>query len=136
MANTKEYASFEDTPQSWQAYCREFLVDRMKARAARRAGISLTVASNAHASKVCQAWIDERTLSAAERCDLSVDWVLTELVNLKDKSETAGDFGAAIRAVEHVGRHLKAFTDKVALDADVTINVSTGVPDRDSEANG
>jgi hypothetical protein len=133
MAKEIKYATFEDLPPRWQVFCREYLVDRIKSAAARRAGVSISIVEKAMREPAAIAWIDERTLDAAARCELSVDWVLMELKNLKGLAQDEGDWGSALRAVEGVGRHLKVFSDKLQVDGNMTINVLTGVPDRDGE---
>jgi hypothetical protein len=133
MDTITKYATFSDLPPRWQVFCREYLVDRMKKPAARRAGISMALVGKILKDETAVAWIDERTTSAAERCELSVDWVLMELKNLKECSQDDRDWGSALRAVEGVGRHLNMFSDKLKVDSNVTINVLTGVPDRDGE---
>lgn len=100
-----------------QAFVREYLIDLAPAAAARRAGYSAHTA-NRTAYDLLQKpnireLVDAEIAARSERTRLTADNVLTSLQRLSLKAEAAEDYGPAIRAQEHLGRHLKLFTDRL-----------------------
>ncbi len=103
------------TPRQ-QRFCQEYAIDLNATAAARRAGYSektvhvqgpRLLANVRVASRIAELQ-DE----VAERNKLSVDGVVTNLAELRDKAVAAGQMGPAIRAQELIGRTIGAFVDR------------------------
>ena len=108
------------TPKQ-QTFCDEYLIDLNATRAAIRAGYS-DKAATVTSSKLLtnakvQAVIQAATRARSERTQITADDVLRDLVTIKDSAMTTtdgrmADAGAALRALELLGKHLRMFTDK------------------------
>ncbi len=104
-----------DNPQQ-ERFCREYVIDvTNQAAAAVRAGYSAKTAAS-QASRLLKnvnvaARVAELQAEAAERCEVTVDNVLTELAELRDAAKAAKQFGPAVRAEELRGKTLGMFVD-------------------------
>ncbi len=103
------------TPRQ-QRFCQEYAIDLNATAAARRAGYSektVHVQGPRLLANVRVAGrIAELQDEVAERNALSVDGVVTNLAELRDKAVAAGQMGPAIRAQELIGRTIGAFVDR------------------------
>ena len=104
-----------DNPQQ-ESFCREYVIDvTNQAAAAVRAGYSAKTAAS-QASRLLKnvnvaARVAELQAEAAERNEVTVDNVLTELAELRDAAKEAKQFAAAINAEVHRGKTLGMFVD-------------------------
>lgn len=114
------------------AFVREYLVDLNATQAAIRSGYAPRSAevtgsrllSNDKVASAIQAGMDKR----AAKTGITAEKVLADIERLREKSEEAENYPAAIKAVELLGKHLKLFTEKheVAHTGTVRINVAFG----------
>jgi phage terminase small subunit len=99
-----------------ERFCQEYTIDLNATAAARRAGYSEKTAeqqgSRLFRNVQVKARIAELQDEVAERNKLSVDGVVTNLAELRDKAVAAGQMGPAIRAQELIGRTIGAFVDR------------------------
>lgn len=106
------------TPRARQ-FVREYLIDLDATNAARRAGYSMRTAKQTGFDLLqdprVRSMVDAEIAARAKRTQLTADGVLESLQRLSLKAEADGDYGPAIRAQEHLGRHLKLFTDRVEI---------------------
>lgn len=98
------------------AFVTEYLCDKNGAAAAVRAGYSERSAKEA-AYKLLQkphikAAIDKALKEQQKRTLIAADQVLLDINALADKAAKAGEFHAAIRGKELLGKHYKLFTEK------------------------
>lgn len=103
------------TPKQ-EAFIREYLVDKCAAEAARRAGYRGSTVRKT-ASELLQkphikAAIAEALHAQMHRTLITADKVLTDIQEFGDKALLAGEFTAALRSREMLGRHYKLFTDR------------------------
>ena len=68
--------------------------------------------------------IRELEEEAAVYAGATTHWVIKELMRVGRAAELAGEFGAAVRALENIGRHLAMFVDKVNVKGQLDMNVS------------
>jgi hypothetical protein len=105
----------ELTPKE-AAFVDEWLIDKNGARAARAAGYSVrTAASMAHEllrKPRIKAAVKRALVAQQKRTLLTADQVLLDIDRIAAKAEGAGDFHAALRGKELVGKHYKLFTEK------------------------
>ena len=98
------------------AFVREFLVDKSKTQAAIRAGYSVRAASKIGSEVYARPRVQvalRRALKDQERRTLiAADQVLLDINELANKAARAGEFHAAIRGKELIGKHYKLFTEK------------------------
>ena len=57
--------------------------------------------------------IDKINAKAVKKADLSVEKVLRDLEDTREKAVAVGNYGAAVRCSELAGKYLKMFTDRV-----------------------
>ena len=101
--------------QKQQAFCREYLLDLNSSAAARRAGYSERTCRAIGCENLTKPYIQSqirRLLNErAERLELSGDDVVRRLNEVAKRCmrEETYDAGAAIRALELLGRHLGIF---------------------------
>lgn len=99
-----------------QRFVDEYIVDKVGARAARVAGFSERTADK-YAYELLQkprirAAIAKALKEQQKRTLITADQVLLDLDRLAQKAEGAGEFHAAIRGKELIGKHYKLFTEK------------------------
>ncbi len=100
----------------------EYLVDLNASAACKRAGYKTKAANVMGASLLTKINISKAVqiamLQRAERTQITVDSVLTDIAAIKDNATRMDDNGdmvdrpSALKSCELLGRHLKMFTDK------------------------
>lgn len=100
-----------------RAFVREYLVDLNGTQAAIRAGYSPDTAES-QASRLLRnakvsAAVGEAIAARAERVEIKADDVLRDIARIAKAAEEEGEFMAALKGRELLGKHLKLFTDKV-----------------------
>jgi phage terminase small subunit len=101
-------------------FVEEYLIDLNATQAAIRAGYSRKTArqqgdrllTNVDIARAIQPAVDERK----ERTSIKADDVLKSIERLAIAAEAAGNWNAALRGQELLGKHLKLFTDMVKVD--------------------
>jgi len=99
-----------------EVFLREYLIDKNGKAAAIRAGYSPKSAAKT-ASEILSQPTSKRILAQmlkeqAERVLISADQVLLDIDRIADRAYTQGEFNAAIRGKELLGKHFKLFTEK------------------------
>ena len=122
------------TPQQEQ-FCQEFIKDLNALRAAIRAGYG-----EQHAKK--NAWqivrnpnvsarIAELKAEQTKRTTIEADDILRRLVRIAEKTEQEGDYNAAIRSLELLGKHQAMWTEKNITEMNVQNAFATGNSEED-----
>jgi len=118
-----------------EQFCLEFIKDLNAVRAAIRAGYG-----EQHAKK--NAWTIIRNPAVAERISdlkadqtkrtkIEADDILRRLVRIAEKTEQEGDYQAAIRSLELLGKHQAMWTDKNLTEMEVKNAFATGNSEED-----
>jgi len=118
-----------------EQFCLEFIKDLNAVRAAIRAGYG-----EQHAKK--NAWTIIRNPAVVERISdlkadqtkrtkIEADDILRRLVRIADKTEQEGDYQAAIRSLELLGKHQAMWTDKNLTEMEVKNAFATGNSEED-----
>lgn len=98
------------------AFIREYLVDKNGTAAAIRAGYSPRSAKHTASGMLkkprIKAAVDKALKEQARRTLIAADQVLLDINRLADQAARAGEFHAAIRGKELIGKHYKLFTEK------------------------
>ena len=113
-----------------EQFCLEFTKDLNAVRAAIRAGYG-----EQHAKK--NAWtiirnpavaarISELKADQTKRTKIEADDILRRLVRIAEKTEQEGDYQAAIRSLELLGKHQAMWTDKNITEMEVKNAFATG----------
>lgn len=110
------------TPKQ-QRFAEEYLIDLNASQAAIRAGYSEATAPE-QASRLLKnanvrAMIDERMAERSERTAITADYVLEGIKAVTERCAAQGEeFNppSALKGYELLGKHLKLFTDKVAVE--------------------
>lgn len=101
------------------AFVREYLIDKNATQAAIRAGYSARGAGKTGHDMLqkphIKAAVTRELKAQAARTLMTADKVLLDIQQLGDKAAKAGEFHAAIRSRELLGKHFRLFTDKVEL---------------------
>jgi phage terminase small subunit len=106
------------------AFVREYLKDFNATQAAIRAGYSQKTAkeqgsrlllTNVHV----KAAVKKGQEKAAEKAEITAEWVRDKLVDLHAAAMEEGDFAPANKALELLGRHIGMFKDKLELSGSV-----------------
>ena len=113
------------TPKQ-QRFAEEYLIDLNATQAAIRAGYSENTAEVQGCrllskAKVREA-VDVALKTRSERTELTQDWVLSELQNVRTAAMKAGNLAAANKSLELLGRHLRMFTDNLNLSGQLQIS--------------
>lgn len=102
-----------------EAFARQYLIDWDAANAARRAGYSTHTAKQTGYDLLqdprIQLMVSNEMAARAERVLDDADQVLLDLRRLGERAEAAGEFGAALKAVELRGKHLGMFKTTMEL---------------------
>ncbi len=99
-----------------ERFCQEYVTDvTNQAAAAVRAGYSAKTAAQ-QASRLLKnvnvkEHIAELQQEAGKRCEVTVDSVIANLAELRDEARAKGQYSAAVRAEELIGKTIAAFTD-------------------------
>lgn len=100
-----------------EVFCQEFLKDFVASAAAKRAGYSDQTAKKVGYQLLLKphiaARIDELQGERIKRTKIDSDEILRRLVRISERTEQEGDYNAAIRSLELLGKNLKMWTDKV-----------------------
>ena len=118
-----------------EQFCLEFIKDLNAVRAAMRAGYG-----EQHAKK--NAWqiirnpavaerISELKADQTKRTKIEADDILRRLVRIAEKTEQEGDYQAAIRSLELLGKHQAMWTDKNLTEMEVKNAFATGNSEED-----
>lgn len=99
------------------AFVREYLVDKNGTAAAVRAGYKDGPGARIQAQRLMkkpavQAALQRALKEQEKRTLIAADQVLLDINALADKAARAGEFHAAIRGKELIGKHYKLFTEK------------------------
>jgi hypothetical protein len=125
------------TPKQ-KLFIEEYLVDMNATQAYYRAGYKAT---NPNTATVCAGQlmskphiaqaIADAFASRIGRVRFTQDKVLNDIEEERLLARGAGQHAVAMKGCELTGRYLRMFTDKVEHSGDVTLNIMTGVPERD-----
>ena len=118
-----------------EQFCLEFIKDLNAVRAAIRAGYG-----EQHAKK--NAWtiirnpavasrISDLKADQTKRTKIEADDILRRLVRIAEKTEQEGDYQAAIRSLELLGKHQAMWTDKNLTEMEVKNAFATGNSEED-----
>lgn len=117
------------TPRQ-ELFCHEFLKDLNATGAAIRAGYSKNNASKNAYMLTKDPNISERLAELkaeqTKRTKIEADDILRRLVRISEKTEQEGDYNAAIRSLELLGKHQAMWTDKSINETTVTNAFATG----------
>lgn len=115
----------DQIPERWHRFVAELLTGLSQTQAAINAGYAPKsagkTASDLMVNPVVKKLVAEGRRKVAAKLDLSAQKVLGDIARLATKAEKAGELANALRGQELLGKHLKLFTDKVELDADLTV---------------
>ncbi|HOW49043.1 MAG TPA: terminase small subunit [Rubrivivax sp.] len=104
------------TPKQ-QRFVDEYLVDLNATAAARRAGYSERTAEQQGPRLLgnvgVRAAIAERAARISAKLELTAEKVLRDIARVANKAEHEGEYSAALKGHELLGKHLKLFVDKV-----------------------
>ena len=127
-------SSVKLTPKQ-EAFCNEFIKDLNITQAAMRAGYSPKHARN-NAYTLTQdpaivQRIAELKSEQTKRTKIEADDILRRLVRIADKTEQEGDYNAAIRSLELLGKHQAMWTERNITEMEVRNAFATGNSDED-----
>lgn len=100
-------------------FCEEYVIDLNATQAAIRAGYSSKTSvvqgsrllSNANVQAEIQKLMNERS----EKTGITAATVLERINRIANSAESKGEYQAALKANELLGKHLKMFTDKTEI---------------------
>jgi len=122
------------TPRQ-ELFCHEFLKDLNAVGAAIRAGYSKNNASkNAYMltkDKNISERLAELKAEQTKRTKIEADDILRRLVRISEKTEQEGDYNAAIRSLELLGKHQAMWTEKTINETTVKNAFATGNSEED-----
>ena len=99
-----------------EVFCNEFIKDLNAVQAAIRAGYSTRHAKKNAYTLLRQARISERIAElkgeSIKRTKIEADDILRRLVRIAERTEQEGDYNAAIRSLELLGKHQALWTDR------------------------
>ena len=100
-------------------FAREYLVDLNATQASIRAGYSEKTAKQQGSRLLTNAdvrtRINELQDEVRQRTDMKTDDVIARLIELSEKAEAAGQYGAAVRAAELLGKRLGMFVNRLEI---------------------
>jgi len=106
-------------------FCKEYLIDLNATQAAIRAGYSKKTARTIAAQNLAKLniaeYVQELMNKRSEKVEISSDWVLKGIKDLTDKLVGGEDPSKAYKGFELAGRHLKLFTEKFEVEANLVI---------------
>ena len=131
---TKKPADKEELSVKRRKFAQEYIVDLNGLQAAIRAGYSKRSASvtatRLLADANVQAEIQRAMDIRAKRTSITADYVIKSISEVSDEARTAGEFSAALKGYELLGRHLKLFTDRVESKQETTVRGYIVVPSK------
>ena len=77
--------------------------------------------------------IEELKETSFKRAAIDADDILRRLVRIADRTEQEGDFNAAIRSLELLGKHKALWTDKTVNETTIMNAFASGNSDEDIE---
>ena len=99
-----------------EVFCNEFIKDLNAVQAAIRAGYSTQHAKKHAYTLLRQPRISERISElkgdSIKRTKIEADDILRRLVRIAERTEQEGDYNAAIRSLELLGKHQALWTDR------------------------
>jgi len=127
MMTIDEKAERRELTAKRQAFTREYPIDNNGEKAAIRAGYSKKTAAS-QASRLLkivnvQKAIAERRAEIAERADVELTYIIRGLVDIYNRAIKAGRLADANRALELLGKHKGAFSDRLELSGTVGLLV-------------
>ena len=115
-------------------FVQEYILDLNGQQAAIRAGYSekaaKVTASRLLSDANVQAEIQKAMDIRAKRTSITADYVIKSISEVSDEARTAGEFSAALKGYELLGRHLKLFTDRVESKQETTVRGYIVVPSK------
>jgi len=120
-----------------EIFCTEFIKDLNAIAAAKRAGYGkLTAERNAYKflkHEAIRKRIEELKAESFKRTAIDSDDILRRLVRIADRTEQEGDFNAAIRSLELLGKHKALWTEKTVNETTIMNAFASGNSDEDIE---
>jgi len=111
-----------------ERFVTEYLADCNATQAAIRAGYSRKTAQAQGSRLLSNVMVKEAIEIAQEKLSrrfrITQEQVLEDLARLSEEAAAVGQFAAAIRAKELVGKHLGMFADKVELPGPLQIEIA------------
>lgn len=104
----------------------EYLIDMNASAAYLRAGYKCSeAAARSSASDLLtnpniQEYIAEKQKKIEEKTELTVEWILEEMKDTYIQAKQLGEYSAANKSLEMLGRYKGMFNDKLKVDATVT----------------
>ncbi|MNH83823.1 Terminase small subunit [compost metagenome] len=104
----------------------EYLIDMNASAAYLRAGYKCSeAAARSSASDLLtnpniQEYIAEKQKKIEEKTELTVEWILEEMKDTYIQAKQVGEYSAANKSLEMLGRYKGMFNDKLKVDATVT----------------
>ena len=118
-----------------EIFCTEFIKDLNAIAAAKRAGYGkLSAERNAYKflkHEAIRKRIEELKEESFKRTAIDSDDILRRLVRIADRTEQEGDFNAAIRSLELLGKHKALWTEKTINETTVKNAFATGNSEED-----
>lgn len=120
-----------------EIFCTEFIKDLNAIAAAKRAGYGkLTAERNAYKflkHEAIRKRIEELKAESFKRTAIDSDDILRRLVRIADRTEQEGDFNAAIRSLELLGKHKALWTEKTINETTIMNAFASGNSEEDIE---
>lgn len=124
------------TPKQ-QAFVNEYLKDKNATQAAIRAGYSARTAKQAGSENLSKPDVKravrEALAAQASRTLISADRVLLDIQKFGDEARIAGEYHAALRSRELLGKHFKLFTEKHEHGGQIGVGVTLVISDKEAE---
>ncbi|MNS89785.1 Terminase small subunit [compost metagenome] len=104
----------------------EYLIDMNASAAYLRAGYKCSeAAARSSASDLLtnpniQEYIAEKQKKIEEKTELTVEWILEEMKDTYIQAKQVGEYSAANKSLEMLGRYKGMFNDKLKVDATIT----------------
>ena len=120
-----------------EIFCTEFIKDLNAIAAAKRAGYGkLSAERNAYKflkHEAIRKRIEELKAESFKRTAIDSDDILRRLVRIADRTEQEGDFNAAIRSLELLGKHKALWTEKTINETTIMNAFASGNSEEDIE---
>ena len=120
-----------------EIFCTEFIKDLNAIAAAKRAGYGkLSAERNAYKflkHEAIRKRIEELKKESFKRTAIDSDDILRRLVRIADRTEQEGDFNAAIRSLELLGKHKALWTEKTINETTIMNAFASGNSEEDIE---
>ena len=118
-----------------ELFCQEYIKDLNSKAAAKRAGYSDKVADAKSYQFLKMDRIRERVAELKQdsmrRLQLDADDILRRLVRIADATEQEGDYNAAIRSLELLGKHKALWTEKTVNETTIMNAFASGNSEED-----